>query len=358
MNCIYSRKPLALLITFALCYCSCKKSDAVLSSSADILAYSIPGSNPSINIDPTNKTINIQFPDSFTNAGNISAAFTLSAGAQASIDNTMQQSAVTQNSFFNDLYYTVTAADHTTKKNWAVIATNNNYSHEWGLGNFVLNQADNNRNYEWYLDQANTGNFSSVNCGPTSVTMAMKWSDPSFSKTPQDARNLFESSGGWWYTNDIDNYLTINQTPHAIIPLSDNAQQTQKILARQLDAGRILILCVDMSYIRYQPSNIMHVDKFYNATATGWGHFFVVKGYQQMKDEFFFDIYDPYDFGLTNSDGSIKGKDRFYRYDDIFTATYSWWDYAFVIAKSGETLDIGTLQKAVDPTKIKHVHGL
>ena len=38
-----------------------------------------------------------------------------------------------------------------------------------------------------------------------------KWlSKKDFNKTSEDARNTYRSTGGWWYTDDIINYLAIN----------------------------------------------------------------------------------------------------------------------------------------------------
>ena len=44
----------------------------------------------------------------------------------------------------------------------------------YGLGKVLENYCSNNVSYNWYYDQMNSGTYSSVNCGPTSVTMAMK----------------------------------------------------------------------------------------------------------------------------------------------------------------------------------------
>lgn len=58
----------------------------------------------------------------------------------------------------------------------------------FGLGRVLGKEVDNDAKNEWYLDQANTGPHSALNCGPTSVTMAIKWVDSLFSGTPADAR--------------------------------------------------------------------------------------------------------------------------------------------------------------------------
>src|ERR1700709_2907715 len=77
----------------------------------------------------------------------------------------------------------------------------------------------------WYIDQSTSGNFAGINCGPASVTMAIKWADVDFTKTALDARMTYEVSGGWGYTNDIDSYLTDNHITHAIVALTNHANR-------------------------------------------------------------------------------------------------------------------------------------
>ncbi len=84
---------------------------------------------------------------------------------------------------------------------------------DWGLGAPQFGYAHLDRAYEWYIDQADTGSSSENNCGPSSVTMALKWYDQAFSKTAEDARKTYPRDGGWWYTSDIINYLRLYLVP-------------------------------------------------------------------------------------------------------------------------------------------------
>jgi len=77
----------------------------------------------------------------------------------------------------------------------------------WGLGRVLEKEFSNNVDYDWYMDQWQTGRYYYENCGPTTVTMAIKWYNQQFSETPEDARNTYHPSGGWWYTGDITTYL-------------------------------------------------------------------------------------------------------------------------------------------------------
>jgi hypothetical protein len=198
-----------------------------------------------------------------------------------------------------------------------------------GLGKALDQEASNNANYEWYLDQGGSGQFSNVNCGPASVTMAIKWANADFPKTVEDARKTFRSEGGWWYTNDIQNYLAQNNINNWVMSLNTMAD-----LKNEIDNGNIAILCLDMYYISKSKKLQYHVDKFYSADSPGWGHFIVIKGYKQVDDNTFFEAYDPYSFGVIYDDHTVKGKNRFYRSADLDQSTQIWWDYAIIISKN------------------------
>ncbi|MBN1180937.1 MAG: hypothetical protein JXB49_01530 [Bacteroidales bacterium] len=214
----------------------------------------------------------------------------------------------------------------------------------YGLGINPESCKSNNVSYNWYMDQKFTGTYYYENCGPTSVTMAIKWVDENFEKTPEDARNTYRYLGGWWYTNDITNYLDLYSVDNKTIRL-----QTMNVLQEELDDENIAILCLDMYYIRSEDKTKWHIDKFYNANTEGWGHFIVVKGYKIVDGKTFFEVYDPYSMGICYNDEMPKGKDRYYRSEDLNTATDIWWDYAIIVSrdgfvKSGEILNIDQIE--------------
>jgi len=219
----------------------------------------------------------------------------------------------------------------------------------YGLGITLNSEQSNNTDYSWYYDQMNTGTYSDVNCGPASVTMAIKWANPSFTKTPLDARNTYRSTGGWWYTNDITNYLN----KYAITNYTVSVSSIDAIQS-ELTLGHIVILCLDMYYIRSQTKDKWHVDKFYPASTTGWGHFIVVKGFKMVDGEAFYEVYDPYSFGKTYTDGTLKGKDRYYQSADLNKAVINWWNYAIVVSKNS----LKSTNQPVDIRAIIHKPGL
>lgn len=334
-----------------------KKGQSPASTANDIVSFSILPGKDSTSLAPYAHYITVYVPNTVTSGSSLAATFTLSPGASATVGGVAQVSGATKNDFNQTQTYLVTAADHSFQQSWTVQATNNNYSIDWGLGHFANDPVSHDRSYEWYIDQGTSGTFALLNCGPASVTMAMKWSDSTFSKTALDARQTYESGGGWWYTYDIDNYLKSYSIPHVIIPLSADATATMQTLKQQLDANQIVILCLDMNYVRAAGSSDYRVDKFY-PTTPGWGHFIVLKGYQVVDGNPYFEAYDPYSIGQTNSDNTLKGKNRFYRPGDLAAATLPWWNYAFVITKKGQPVSQSAVQKAVNPATIRHAHSL
>jgi len=221
----------------------------------------------------------------------------------------------------------------------------------WGLGKNLTGEHSNNVSYEWYIDQINTGTYSYVNCGPACVTMSIKWSNPNFTKTTENARNTYRPNGGWWYTSDIINYLNDNHTSHYVSSLANATS-----LINQLKDGNIAILCLDMYYVRYHTKDPeWHIDKFYSTTSPEWGHFIVVKGYKIVDDIIWFEVYDPWSLNVRYSDGSLKGRDRYYRSEDIIKATNVWWKYMIVV--NNPAYPVAHSKEAIDPSTIIHQWG-
>jgi len=218
----------------------------------------------------------------------------------------------------------------------------------WGLGRVLEKEFSNNVDYDWYMDQWHTGQHSDLNCGPTTVTMAIKWYDKEFSEKPEDARNTYRPHGGWWFTNDITNYLDKYSVNNSIIELNNPDS-----LINELEKGNIIILCLDMNYISLSQTYQWHIDKFYSTRNKEWGHFIILKGYKLVDNELIFEVYDSFSFGAAYNDFSLKGKDRYYRFSELDKATNNWWDYAIIVSKESSKSPIG-----LDAKKIIHKYGI
>jgi hypothetical protein len=334
---------------------SCSKKDQNLAAETEIQNFSLVPGEDQADIQLSKHWISVRVPDTVQSGLNLIASYTVSTGASLAVSGISQQSGVTENDFENNLVYTLTAADHKTKQDWTIQATNNDNSIPWGLGHFINHSLSEDRTYDWYIDQSTSGLYALTNCGPASVTMAIRWADSTFSKTALDARGTYEPGGGWWTTDDINAYLNLYNIPHAVVDLSDTAAMTKSILTTLLGHNQIVILCLDMNYVRSTVKNDFRVDKFY-PTTPGWGHFIVLKGYQQVDEELFFEAYDPYSFGAVNSDLTFKGMNRFYRYEDLAAACLPWWNFAFIIAKKGQPLSPDAMSLKLDPDRVPVGH--
>jgi hypothetical protein len=219
----------------------------------------------------------------------------------------------------------------------------------YGLGINLNTGHSNNVNYNWYYDQKNSGSFAGINCGPSSVTMAIKWTNANFNKTPEDARNTYRSNGGWWYTNDIINYLNQYSINNCTISINQI-----DLIQGQINSGNIVILCLDMYYIRNQVKDKWHIDKFYSTNNKGWGHFIIVKGYKIVDDKVYYEAYDPYSNGMKYCNDTLKGVNRYYRSQDLDSAVVNWWSYAIIVSKS----KLKSANLGVDVSKIIHKPGL
>jgi hypothetical protein len=278
-----------LFIVFCFILSNCSKKDQPSPQDTNILTYSIQNTPAQVSILPSQHVIDIRFPDSIVDPESTVANFTLSPGCKATIKNIEQVSGVSKNNYLKMFVYTVSAGVNSS--DWKVTSTNNDYTASLGLGNFFQQSASNDCSYPWYIDQAYTGPFSYVNCGPTCVTMACKWADSTFTKTPEDARNAYRPEGGDWYADDITFYLRDNNIPNSTLALPATTEGTMQTLKRQVDLHQIVILLLDMHYVRFTSDASSHADYFYNATDTT-GHFIIVKGYKQVDNEMFFEVYE------------------------------------------------------------------
>lgn len=266
--------------------------------------------------------------------------------------------------FSSSAYFYLPILDETRDVNIKLVVSDGQYSdtiqktislpittiqRSYGLGINLNDSHSNNVDYDWYYDQMNTGSFSLINCGPASVTMAIKWAVPDFTESPEDARNTYQTGGGWWYTDDIINYLNL----HLVNNYTINLPHVETIM-REIDMGNIVILCVDMYYVRSESRSNWHVDKFYLASEIGWGHFIVIKGYQVVDDKVFYEAYDPYSLGKSYSDHVLKGENRYYRSEDLNQAALNWWKYAIVVSKQLTK----NAHSQIDINQIEHKPGL
>lgn len=181
----------------------------------------------------------------------------------------------------------------------------------------------NDRPYNWYIDQGDTGLHSGSNCGPSSVVMAALWTDEDFKSTPEQARELYRPEGGWWYTSDVEKYFD----KYNISYIKDDYDDYTEIVDALIE-GYIVLLCIDTTFIEEIDEDNSYIGKFYPYDG---GHFVIVKGYTYLDGQLYFEMYDSNCWGETYDDGSPKGKDRLYSEESVTKAIESWWDHYFII---------------------------
>ena len=302
------------------------------SSETEILSYSISGFSEKADIDATNRNIYLQLPESQKNGTNLCPQFSLSEGAKATVNGVEQISGETTINFTSVIKYNITAGNRQDQSTWNVTVTNNEYTNNWKLGLFLSDSRSNEgtRPDGWYLQQQHTGEYENQNCGPTAATLAAMWSDATFSKSVEDARNaiLTSSVGGEasWHPEDVYNYLQQNNIPSEIetmdISTSGAQQQFYELIKDKIDNNQIVVICLSLAKITQDNSNDpeCRVNLYYNSTN---GHFLVIKGYKVVDGKNYFEIHDPWGLDLKYADGTYKGENRYYRSDDLYAASIS-----------------------------------
>ena len=196
----------------------------------------------------------------------------------------------------------------------------------WGLGKNLIDYVSNDRAYEWYLDQGNTGQHSDNNCGPTSIAMVGMWADEDFPIQPEDARKAFRPQGGWWYSDDINNSLELYGISYDLIDVKDHYT-----LRSIIDSGKIALINNTMNYIPYTSNENLRVGRFYTFDS---GHYLIVKGYVLVDDKLYFEMYDPNNWWMTYADGTPMGKNRYYDSESLMASILNWYPVAVVIEAS------------------------
>ena len=223
----------------------------------------------------------------------------------------------------------------------------------WGLGAPQNAYLHLDRAYEWYIDQADTGIYANNNCGPSSVTMAIKWFDQSFNQTAEDARNTYPKDGSWWYTSDIINYLNLYSIPNTTSGFTGTNQ-----LMGILSQSNLVILCISTAYLTRDYTAEHRVGRFYSYAS---GHFLVVKGWRTTGSALFFEVYDPNNWHAVYGDTTPKGRNRHLLGSQVASAIANWWNYLIVVhppGGGGGGAGRSTWLEPVDPAHIPHMPGM
>ncbi|MBS1500866.1 MAG: hypothetical protein JST32_02305 [Bacteroidetes bacterium] len=318
---------------------SCKK-DAKMrpaipapSLESGLTSFSANGQLTDADIDTMYNTVTFVLGDS-ANYQAVTINFTLTTGVIAKINGSPVQSGSVID-FTKPVTLQLSSADGRRPATFTVTAqTKLQY---FGIAGNVTARKSLNRPYNFYMDQFDGSTYQGFNCGPASSSMAIKWADSTFNKTPAYARGIFLDGGGWWQTGDIQGYLNKYNISNGVDTLGD----VDAVVKKEIDAGNALILCLDMFYVPQNMTDYQHIQKFYEANTVGWGHFILIKGYVKAGQNFYLEAYDPYSDMRTYAivtPGQLKGKDRYYLDGDIKVATMKWWPYVITVASKGKVI--------------------
>jgi len=351
-----SRACIILIFCFATVFFSCKKEGAKQPidtfSSLSLSSFSVTGQMSDAFIDKVADTILVVVAHG-TDMHSVAVNFKVNPGIVVKLNDNVVNSGSTAD-LSKPFTLTILSSDQAQSISFkGKVQTDLQY---FGITGNLVAEKSLNKTYNFYLDQFDGSTYESINCGPTVSTMALKWGDSTFTGTPAGARNQILENGGWWYTSDIQNYLG----GHGMQSTIDTIDNLPNIVKNRIDQGNLVILCLDMSYVPYNFNITQHVQKFYPASTTGWGHFLLIKGYRQTSTNFYLEIYDPYSgareyTGVDN--GQLKGKDRYYDSRGIYEATLNWWPYYIATAAPGQPLvasqrlHINSLTKPIPPGK-------
>lgn len=184
-----------------------------------------------------------------------------------------------------------------------------------------LMQVSNDRIYNWYIDQGDTGDESQTNCGPSSAVMAALWQNENFSYTVSEARQDFPNEGGW-YTSQMAKFFNEHNVTYEVEDYHGVHQ-----LIETINNGHIIVLCIDTTFIEKNDSD-EKIGRFYSYEG---GHYVVVKGYMYANDALYLEVYDANGWGKEHEDSSPMGKDRLYESGQVNKAIKEWWPHFFII---------------------------
>ncbi len=298
-----------------------------------LVDFSINGEIAGAMIDTVANTITVAVPNSM-NQHSLTATVSVASGVSAKLNSTAAGAGISYD-FTQPVVLTLSTPTSQKPLSFKIIVEN--ATSYIGLDGTIRSQKSLNKSYNFYIDQFDGSAYQSINCGPTVTTMAIKWADSTFTKTPVDARSLIRPLGGWWFTGDVQNYLSQNGISNAV----DTLKNIDSLVKTNIDNNNLVILCLDMYYVPENEIEYQHTQKFYDANTVGWGHFLLVKGYVQLNNGFYLEIHDPYSDGQLYAgfdSTQIKGQDRYYLDDNIKLSAGIWWPYVIRVAPKGKNI--------------------
>lgn len=206
-----------------------------------------------------------------------------------------------------------------------------NMDSAWGMGTKVTKSVSNDRSYDWYRDQMDTGRNAAMNCGPTVIEMSARWKDPDTNIKVEEIVDKYIPDEtvymGAHYT-DLQRWMKNYDIDYKLLRDYD-----LNSIEEDLNKGNIIIIGLDMKLLTYNPVTTEHFDSYFNNAAVDGViyHYVIVKGYREVDGVLYFETYDPGSAGYTYEDGQPIGKDRYYRADEFIEAARGYFPDCIII---------------------------
>lgn len=159
-------------------------------------------------------------------------------------------------------------------------------------------------------NQYSTGVYSNENCGPTSVYMLFSWLEYN-AGTVEEIRKEIRDSGGWVWTNEIEDYFSNKNIKYSVVSLL-----TREDLIKNLKENNCILLCVNISKISLGSC----FSKIGKQSSGGTGHFILATGYYKDDNYDVIEILDP-----------ANQEIRYYKADELMNAITCWWAYGITV---------------------------
>lgn len=218
---------------------------------------------------------------------------------------------------------------------------NKDYASYLKIGTTTNDKVSNdNVGYNFYMSQKDTGAYSDMNCGPTCTYMACKWANESFSASVEDIRNINVNPTGnpndhGWYPETIIEALRVYNFNCKLISIDKKAQAYDDFeivkIKDEIISGNLLIICFNCKDIKSDIMNKGVTGQVYGGGNSG--HFVLIKGYLEVDNKLYFEIYDP---ALPlDYNNVILGSNRTRYYDAIqlVASAYQWNNSVVVVSK-------------------------
>ena len=185
----------------------------------------------------------------------------------------------------------------------------------WGLGVKVTKSVSNNRDYEWYVDQCFTGRNSEKNCGPSVLEMSARWQCKESNIQVSDIVDKYipdETAFLGVYFTELYKWMEdykLNPTW-----LKD---ATVDSIINELNRGNILIVVLDLQQLKYNYGLTQRIGKPYDLKGA---HYVIIKGYKEVDNKLYFEIYDPISANMRYADGQLIGIDRYYDTEELMNS--------------------------------------